>query len=193
VTKNINTSSTQTAISPSNGPVAVTGASGYIGSWTVHDLLQQGYNVRALVRDRSKPEKVNHLLALNDTDLRGQVELLEGDLFEPGSYNDAFSGCSAVIHTGATVGYNQETPQQVYDGCFTEVQHVIESVKKAGSVTRFVFTSSFAAVGHPRPRGYVFTEKDWCGDNLEGYKGKWSEENIANDRDIAYAMAKSRA
>ena len=37
----------------------------------------------------------------------------------------------------------------------------------------------------------MFTEKDWCGDNVEGYKGRWSEEQIAKDRDIAYAMAKA--
>jgi|TARA_Y100000310_G_scaffold191156_1_gene191156 dihydroflavonol-4-reductase len=187
------TPSSVTAISAADGPVAVTGASGYIGSWVVHDLMEQGYRVRACVRDAGRPEKVDHLLALNDTDLRGQVELFTGDLFEPGSYDDAFNECSAVIHTGAAVGYNQETPQQVYDGCFTEVQHVIESVQKAGTVRRFVFTSSFAAVGHPRPRGYVFTEKDWCDDNIEGYRGKWTEENIPKDRDTAYAMAKSSA
>lgn len=40
-----------TAIPPADGPVAVTGASGYIGSWTVRDLLEHGYGVRACVRD----------------------------------------------------------------------------------------------------------------------------------------------
>jgi nucleoside-diphosphate-sugar epimerase len=98
-----------------------------------------------------------------------------------------------VIHAGAAVGYNKETPQEVYDGCFTEVKHVIDSARKAGTVKRFVFTSSFAAVSHPRPEGYVFTEKDWCGDNIEGYRGAWTEENIAKNRDIAYAMAKASA
>ena len=64
-------------------------------------------------------------------------------------------------------------------------------MKKAGTVKRFVFTSSFAAVGHPREEGYIFTEKDWCGDNVEGYRGAWTEENISKNRDIAYAMAKA--
>ena len=102
-------------ISPADGPVAVTGASGYIGSWTVLDLLEQGYQVRACVRDLTRPEKVDHLLAMNDKGLSGKVELVAGDLFKPGSYDDAFNGCAAVIHAGAAVGYNKETPQEVYD------------------------------------------------------------------------------
>ena len=180
-------------IGPADGPVAVTGASGYIGSWIVQDLAEQGYTVRACVRDASNPAKAAHLTAMNEAGLGGRVELVEGDLFQPGSYDDAFANCAAVIHAGATVGYNRETPQEVYDGCFTEIEHVFESAVKAGTVRRFVFTSSFAAVGHPRPEGYVFTEKDWCGDNLEAYQGRWSDDNIPKNRDIAYAKAKARA
>ena len=181
------------AVSPADGPVAVTGASGYIGSWIVQDLVEQGYAVRSCVRDASRSDKVDHLLALNDAGLRGQTTLHEGDIFDAGSYDAAFDGCSAVIHAGAAVGYNRETPQQVYDGCFTEVQHVLASARRSGAMKRFVFTSSFAAVGHPRPEGYVFTEKDWCGDNVDGYRGAWTEENIPKNRDITYAMAKARA
>lgn len=33
------------------GPVVVTGASGFVGSWLVMKLLQAGYTVRATVRD----------------------------------------------------------------------------------------------------------------------------------------------
>ena len=162
------------SIHKDDGPVAVTGSSGYIGSWIVQDLVEQGYQVRACVRDMNQPQKVDHLLSMNSADLPGSVELVEGDLFNKGSYDNAFADCSAVIHAGATVGYNKETPQEVYDGCFTEVEHVLESAKKSGNLKRFVFTSSFAAVGHPRPEGYIFTEKDWCGDNPEGYRGRWT-------------------
>lgn len=178
-------------VSPSHGPVAVTGASGYIGSWIVRDLVEQGYETRACVRDPNAPEKVDHLRSLNEQGLRGNVQIFQGDIFDKGSYDDAFADCCAVIHAGAAVGYNRETPQQVYDGCFTECEHVLESAMKSNALRRFVFTSSFAAVGHPRPEGYVFTEKDWCGDNIEGYRGRWTEEQIPLNRDIAYAMAKA--
>ena len=181
----------QFAVSPASGPIVVTGASGYIGAWIVRDCVNQGYEVRACVRDAGNPSKTDHLMAFNHANLRGSVSLFESDLFNEGSYDAAFAGAAAVIHAGATVGFNRETPQEVYDGCFKENAHVIESVKRSGSVKRFVFTSSFAAVGHPRDEGYVFTEKDWCGDNVEAYKGRWSEDQIPVDRDIAYAMAKA--
>ena len=112
-------------IKKQDGPVAVTGASGYIGSRIVEDLLDQGYEVHACVRDASNGKKVNHLIELGKKASESDVSLFEGDLFEKGSYDDAFSDCVGVIHAGATVGFNRETPQEVYDGCFTENEHVI--------------------------------------------------------------------
>ena len=86
-----------------------------------------------------------------------------------------------VIHAGATVGFNRETPQEVYDGCFKENAHVIESVKKSGSVSRFVFTSSFAAVGHPRNGLRVHRERlVWR--QRRGLQGRWSVEQIPLNR-----------
>ena len=186
-------------ISPSSGPVAVTGASGYIGSWICYDLMMQGYNVRACVRDTSNPKKVAHLQAMNEYPiLRGTLTLYQADLLVPGSYDNAFRGAAGVIHSGAAVGFNKETPQEVYDGCFTQNEAVLSSVAKSGSVKRIVFTSSFAAVAHPAKAGYVFTEKDWCTDNRERMieKGLWDNGNgevIKKSRDIAYALAKARS
>ena len=178
------------AISPRTGPVAVTGASGYIGSWVVHDLVAAGYKVRACVRDLANPAKVDHLTAMNGPHLRGEVELFEADLFSPGSYDAAFADCAAVIHTAAPLGYNRETPQQTYDGCFTQTQSVIDSTLRAGTVKRFVFTSSFAAVTYPCEDGYVFTEKDWADADPDAYRGAWTADDIPKNRGIAYKMAK---
>ena len=87
-----------TGISKADGPVAVTGASGYIGSRVVEDLMHQGYQVHACVRDVSNEKKVDHLLNLNQQGLEGSVELFESDLLEKGSYDKAFEGCSGIIH-----------------------------------------------------------------------------------------------
>ena len=178
------------AISPRTGPVAVTGASGYIGSWVVHDLVAAGYKVRACVRDLANPAKVDHLTAMNGPHLRGEVELFEADLFSPGSYDAAFADCAAVIHTAAPLGYNRETPQRTYDGCFTQTQSVIDSTLRAGTVKRFLFTSSFAAVTYPCEDGYMFTEKDWADEHPDAYGGAWTTDNIPKNRGIAYKMAK---
>lgn len=177
-------------VRPSDGPVAVTGASGYIGSWIVQDLVEQRYTVHACVRDTTTGDKVDHLKAMNETG-PGSVRLFAADLFQPGSYEAAFAGCAGVVHAAAAVGYNKETPQQVFDGCYTQNEHVVAAADKAGTVKRFVFTSSGAAVVHPHPEGYVFTEEDWCEDNRD--PSKWREEDIPKNRDLAYAMAKAKA
>ena len=44
-------------VTASEGPVAVTGASGYIGSHVVTALMRRGYAVRACITDPSNPSR----------------------------------------------------------------------------------------------------------------------------------------
>eukprot|EP00747_Dinoflagellata_sp_TGD_P167643 gnl/TRDRNA2_/TRDRNA2_192382_c0_seq1.p1 gnl/TRDRNA2_/TRDRNA2_192382_c0~~gnl/TRDRNA2_/TRDRNA2_192382_c0_seq1.p1 ORF type:complete len:383 (+),score=73.12 gnl/TRDRNA2_/TRDRNA2_192382_c0_seq1:62-1210(+) len=201
-------------IKPEDGPVAVTGASGFIGSWTVYSFLKRGYTVHACLRDAKDKAKTEHLLALNAIGVPslhvgrsskpGTVKIFEADLTKPGSYDEAFSGCCAVIHVGTAMGYGGvNNPRQVYDGAVSGTENVLSSVKKAGTVKRVVFTSSFAAIGHPVPNGYVYTEKDWASDgrqkdplwnfDADGNLLKPREEDweaISKVGDLAYSMAK---
>jgi nucleoside-diphosphate-sugar epimerase len=178
------------SVTPANGPVAVTGASGYIGSHVVIALMKRGYHVRACVTDQSNPEKTDHLLKLNNGIYPGRLELVTANLLVEGSYDEAFAGCSAVMHVGTAMGYGAaNNPRQVYDGAVNGTRNILNSVKKSGTVKRVVYTSSFAAIAHPAPPGYVFTEKDWASDN-RGNDPKWIPESIDKSGGIAYAMAK---
>ena len=92
------------SVTATDGPVAVTGASGYIGAHTVIALLKRGYDVHACVTDLSNPDKTEFLLALND-EHPGSVTLHEANLLEEGSYDAPFADCSAVLHVGTPMGY----------------------------------------------------------------------------------------
>ena len=179
-------------IGPQDGPVAVTGSAGYIGSHIVLDLVRHGYAVRACVRDAANLANTAHLTAMNHAG-PGSVTLHTCDLTEPGAYDAVFEGCTGVFHAAAEMGNLQgSTPQKVYDGGLTATRLLLDSVKKAGTVRRLVYTSSFAAVGHPAPEGHVYTEDSWADMNKEqrGEGSAWSMETVPHSREVAYAMTK---
>lgn len=85
--------------------VAVTGSTGYIGSFVVKELLDRGYTVNAPIRGSSKnPEKAQHLQSLPWASTRLKI-FDGGDLDIAGSFDSSFEGATAVIHTAAEVQY----------------------------------------------------------------------------------------
>ncbi len=167
------------AIAPTEGPVAVTGVSGFTGGHMVRELVHHGYHVRACLRDASSwrgRDAVQYLERLPN------VEIIDGcDLFEPGSYDAAFAGCVGVFHVAAVLGNSADGQSQpkgsgnvstdVYEGGITGTQNVIDAVNATESVKRMVYTSSMAAVRGARaasmPVGYEWSEEDWASDGVD--------------------------
>ena len=154
-----------TAISPNDGPVAVTGCSGFTGAHMVRELAIRGYRVRACIRDASSwrgKDAVGYLGRLPN------VEIVDGcDLFVAGSYHEAFRGCVGVFHSAAVLGNSADgksqplgsgdVAQDVYDGGLVGTRNVIDALNKSASVRRLLYTSSMAAVAGsramPLPKG----------------------------------------
>ena len=178
------------SITVNDGPVAITGAAGFIGSHTVHAFLTLGYTVRACVTNMNAPEKVNHLKAMTEEGLPGRLEIVNGNILKQGSYDAPFTECAAILHVGTPMLYGGEnTPRETYDGMVDGIQKVMASATKASTVKRFVYTSSFAAIGHRAPSGYVYTEDDW-GDMGREDDTNWTRDRVDKDGGVAYAMAK---
>ncbi|MCK5350379.1 MAG: GDP-mannose 4,6-dehydratase, partial [Desulfobacula sp.] len=76
----------------------VTGGSGYLASWIIKMLLDEGMSVHTTVRDPLDTEKTAHLKAL---DKNNQLTIFKADLLDTGSFKDPMQDCDLVIHTAS--------------------------------------------------------------------------------------------
>lgn len=142
-----------------SAPVCVTGASGFIASQLVADLLAGGYRVRGTVRDASAAGKYEMLTSLPGAGER--LELVSADLLAPDTFRAAVAGCEVVMHTASPYVLDVKDPQRdLVDPAVQGTHAVLDACAAVGGVKRVVLTSSMAAVTD-EPDDRVLTEDDW--------------------------------
>lgn len=127
--------------------VLVTGAAGYLASWTVKLLLEQGHTVHGTVRSLKDDRKLAHLQRLSDAH-PGQLVLFEADLLSAQGFDAAMQGCSAVLHTASPykLGPSTDPEHELIAPAVEGTRHVLEAVNRTANVQRVVITSSIAAM-----------------------------------------------
>lgn len=163
--------------------VCVTGASGFLGSHIVRELLEHRFRVLALVRNLHTPACAA-LREIQESIPGSEIDIREADILEPNSYSHPFSQCSYVIHTAAQVRDNTKVRssayQQVLDVNIRGTQNLLSSIEGAGTIKKLVFTSSMAAVlRHDKPADYRFSESDWNTEPLEASDAYWFSKTAA--------------
>ncbi|WP_022877689.1 NAD-dependent epimerase/dehydratase family protein [Microbacterium sp. B19] len=154
----------------SHDTVLVTGATGYLGTRVVADLLQRGTPVRAVVRSLEGEPPLRDAVRRAGADDSG-LELTVASLTEDAGWDAAVSGVAGVYHlaspmTLATEDANLLAPAR--DGAL----RVLRAARDAG-IPRVVLTSSFAAVGYsPKPLNdegaREYDERDWTDPDAPG-------------------------
>jgi len=148
-------------------PVLVTGGSGYIASWLVKYLLDDGIDVHATVRDKSDDAKVGHLKRLAESS-PGRLTLFEADLLDDGAFDVAMGGCELVFHTASPFVLSgvKDPQKELVDPAVAGTCSVLESANRTFTVKRVVLTSSVVSIYgdaadlHDFDRD-VLTEDDW--------------------------------
>ncbi len=115
--------------------VFVTGGTGFVGANLVRLLLQEGYQVRALVRPSSRLDNLQNL----------DVKLVQGDLTDPDLWQQ-MRGCQALFHVAAHYSLWQRDRDLLYRHNVLGTRQVLAAAQRAG-VERTVYTSSVAAIG----------------------------------------------
>jgi dihydroflavonol-4-reductase len=116
--------------------VFLTGATGFLGSHVARVLVEQGADLRLLVRPTSSLRNLEGLKADTAT----------GDLRDPASLGRAMAGCDTVFHVAADYRLWVRDPQEMYRSNVDGTRAILEAACKTG-VRRVVHTSSVATIG----------------------------------------------
>ena len=125
-------------MSLSGKTIAVTGATGFLGTYIALELLNRGATVRGVVRSPHKGAWLQE---------QG-VTFAKADLMDPDALQEAFAGVDAIISNAALFTMKKATWDDFYLPNKVGTENVFNSAKKAG-IQRIVQVSS-VAVYHRR-------------------------------------------
>jgi dihydroflavonol-4-reductase len=137
--------------------VRTTGASGYIGKHITLALLNQGYAVRASVRNLDKSSEVRMAVRpylLDSSELDSLLTFVELDLEKDAGWDAALDGIDVLMHTASPFPLASPKDENVL--IRPAVDGTLRALKAAhnSGVKRVILTSSMAAIyGRELPAG----------------------------------------
>ncbi len=132
----------------------VTGGAGFIGSYLVERLVNEGYDV--VVVDNLSSGRLEFLSEVSDSP---RLRLIKGDLADPSVALEAVKGVDMVYHLAANpeVRIGSQSPENIYRQNVLVTYNVLEAMR-ATSVRVLAFASSSTVYGDakvvPTPEDY---------------------------------------
>ncbi|XP_054783178.1 vestitone reductase-like isoform X1 [Prosopis cineraria] len=145
----------------SRGRVCVTGGTGFVGSWIIKRLLEDGYSVNTTIRSHPEQKKdVSFLTNLPGASQR--LQILNADLSNPDSFKEAIEGCIGVFHVATPIDFEESEPEEVVtkrsiDGALG----ILKACVTSKSIKRVVYTSSAVTVSYGGKEDEAKDESSW--------------------------------
>jgi len=158
------------------GRVLVTGASGFVGKWTLIELLKAGYPVRGTVRSLAKAAQVRAAASAQAGEgVLARLELVETDLLDDAGWTEAMQGMDAVMHIAAAIRSDEPKDASLVVRPAVEGTARVLRFAHAAGIRRCILTSSIATVGygHGHTTGRrVYTEEHFT--DLGNMRWTWA-------------------
>lgn len=127
--------------------VLVTGATGFIGSHLVEELVKLGAKVRVFVRYTS----TGYLGMLHDLrrDILDEIDFIYGDLRDYGSVAKAIDGMEIIFHLGAVISipYSYHNPREVVEVNVLGTLNILEAMRERVVNARLIHISTSEVYG----------------------------------------------
>ena len=138
--------------------VLVTGGTGYIGGEVIHQLLARGYSVNTTVRNKEKSEA---RLRGRWPNVGERLKVFQADLMSDDGWAEANAGCDAVAHVASP--FPLGVPKNKDELVVPAREGTLRALRfaKAAGATRFIQTSSAAAIAYGHPDKDHFDHTDW--------------------------------
>ena len=115
--------------------IAITGGTGHLGLNLIHELLEQGYKVKALVRSSHRPIEHKNLIWVH------------GDLNNHTALKELVKDSFAIIHCASKISVGEYDHDLVYEVNVLGTQNLVQVC--TDSAIRFIYVSSSTAVTEP--------------------------------------------
>lgn len=126
--------------------ILVTGADGFIGSHLTEALVRAGYETRAFVMYNSMNSW--GWLDRPAEDVKGNFEVVAGDIRDPHGVANAMEGCDAVLHLAALIAipFSYHSPDSYVATNVTGTLNVLQAARRLGT-KRVISTSTSETYG----------------------------------------------
>ena len=132
----------------STKPKLVIGANGFLGSHVTRQLVADGHQVRAMVREGANTRSIDDL----------ELTRLHGDVFDTATVRAAMDGVDDVYYCVVDTRAWLRDTAPLFRTNVEGLRNVLDVAVNQPDLRRFIFTSTYATVG--RRHGHVATEDD---------------------------------
>lgn len=148
--------------------ILVTGGTGLLGSHLVIDLFKNGESIRVLSRNSSWPDSFIHLLEFYNIDVKAfnkNVELIQGDICDIVSLEDALIGCDFIYHCAGLVSFEQSDYRLLMEINVEGTSNVVNACLNSKELKKLCYVSSTAALSKSHKEALIKEDGNWTRDN----------------------------